>query len=85
MNTCGSMYVCRSMHGHRYVPKRTCSCTSMGRVCYVSMGNLVSMSVDSDICTCDRCMCVCVDMYMCIYMFVSRKVIRAHIAFVCTL
>ena len=24
-------------------------------------------------------MCVCVDMYMCIYMIVSRKVIRAHI------
>ena len=30
-------------------------------------------------------MCECVDMYMCIYMIVSRKVIRAHIAFVCTL
>ena len=29
--------------------------------------------------------CVCVDTYMCIYMIVSRKVIRAHIAFVCTL
>ena len=24
-------------------------------------------------------MCLCVDMYMCIYMIVSRKVIRAHI------
>ena len=29
-------------------------------------------------------MCVCVDMYMCIYMIVSRKYIRAHIAFVCS-
>ena len=27
-------------------------------------------------------MCVCVDMYMCIYMIVPRKYIRAHIAFV---
>ena len=27
-------------------------------------------------------MCVCVDMYMCIYMIVLRKVIHAHIAFV---
>ena len=26
-------------------------------------------------------MCVCVDMYMCIYMIVPRKYIRAHIAF----
>ena len=30
-------------------------------------------------------LCICVDMYMCIFMIVSRKVIRAHIAFVCTL
>ena len=27
-------------------------------------------------------MCLCVDMHMCIYMFVSCKFTRAHIAFV---
>ena len=48
-----------------YVPKHTCSCTSMGRVCHVSMGNLVSMSVDVYLYM-RRFMCVCVDMYMCI-------------------
>ena len=32
------------------------------------------------ICTCDG-VCLCVDMYMFIYMIVSCKFIRAHIAF----
>ena len=48
------------------------------------MGNLVSMLVDVYLYMW-RCMCVCVDMYMCIYMIVSRKFIRAHIALLCTL
>ena len=28
------------------MPKHTCSCNEYGQVCYVSMGNLVSMLVD---------------------------------------
>ena len=58
---------------------------SQMKVTDMCMGNLVSMSVDVYLYCMRRCMCVCVDMYMCIYMIVSRKVIRAHIAFVCTL
>ena len=48
------------------------------------MGNLVSMLVDIYLYMW-WCICLCVDMYMCIYMIVSCKFIRAHIAFVCTL
>ena len=29
------------------MPKHTCSCTSMCKLCYVSMGNLVRMLVDA--------------------------------------
>ena len=50
----------------------------------MSMDNLVSMSIDVYLYM-RRCMCLCVDMYMCIYMIVLRTFIRAHIAFVCTL
>ena len=43
MNTCVCMYV---DYAWTYVPKHTCSCNEYGQVCYVSMGNLVSMLVD---------------------------------------
>ena len=65
-----------------YVPKHTCSWNEYGQICYVSMGNLVIMLVDLYMWL---CMCLCVDMYLFIYMIVSCKFIRAHIAFVCTL
>ena len=43
MNTCVCMYV---DYAWTYVPKHTCSCNESVQVCYVSMGNLVSMLVD---------------------------------------
>ena len=54
-----------------------------GQVCYMSMGNLVSMSVDIYLYM-YQCMCLCVGMYMCMNMIVSCMFYCARIAFVCT-
>ena len=56
------------LHGHMCLSTHVV--VRGGQVCYVSMGNLVSMLVDKYL-HMWWCKCLCVDVYMCMNMIVS--------------
>ena len=52
-----------------------------GKVCYMSIGNTVGMSVYMYLYMC-QCMCLCADMYVCMNIIISCMFICAHIALI---